>query len=137
MRKTKFRIRDTLENKWVQSHIGLMANGTLVWHHNNEEVLDALGIRYVIQFYINLEDKKGDEIYEGDIVKVTWNNLPEVYQIAWGGHWKYTGFGIHGPRKNKWSENAPDFVWEILGPLHVSGIKVIGNIYENEEMLDG
>ena len=70
--------------------------------------------------YTGLKDKKGKEIYEGDIVK--WSPTREggkVGQVIWNnlGLWHI-------------KENYVDF------PIGVySNIEIIGNIYENPELL--
>ena len=68
----------------------------------------------ILMQYTGLKDKNGKEIYEGDIVK--WSNSVNsgVYEIKWF----RTGFSSNG---------LPLFNDDV--------VEVIGNIYENPELL--
>ncbi len=90
-----------------------------------------------------LRDKNGKEIYEGDIVK---NGKGIIYEVKW------YNFGFHldtAKVDGKWTsytlENYEHIHWS--GPSISSGmkepehykdwhIKIIGNIYENPELIN-
>ncbi|MCK5607497.1 hypothetical protein KAR91_36780 [Candidatus Pacearchaeota archaeon] len=76
--------------------------------------------------YTGLKDKNGKEIYEGDIVKVR-----ALYDTAIG-HVVYidTSFKFKLPDVDKFSDPHRD-----IGTGWY-GIEVIGNIYENPELLE-
>lgn len=80
---------------------------------------------YVMQ-YTGLKDKNGKEIYEGDILSD--NTLPRV--VAWGSR-SNTTYG-HG---DSTTELNIGFKFSSWGS-RVGSIEVIGNIYENPELIE-
>jgi uncharacterized phage protein (TIGR01671 family) len=73
--------------------------------------------------YTGLKDKNGREIYEGDIILGdSYGEYPLI--IKWDN--EYTGFYCHDPKGNEDDH---------LNMIEAANGKIIGNIYENPELI--
>jgi len=72
----------------------------------------------ILMQYTGLKDKNGKEIYEGDIVHYT---SGEYYM----GAWEFSGTVV-----------IQNFIADTYDLWHAENLTVIGNIYENPELLE-
>lgn len=139
MRTIKFRVWDKEDRVMIVScsfyemGISVALDGTPIW---NEEPVEE---RLIVLQYTGLKDKNGKEIYEGDILvkyyKRGGKETSEVFRkdyVRWGVYdigcngFEYT-MDIVGPYVK--DENLYcDMIW--------GEVKVLGNIYENKELLN-
>ena len=102
----------------------LQADGLLAYFTNHPEYME----NYDVQFCTGLKDKNGKLIYEGDIVQIP-TNWDEYGMMA--GEKREIYFNEGGFRlKPKWDKNSRGNWLE-----DTKDLKIIGNIYENSELL--
>ena len=91
-----------------------------------EEDCDGYGFSPLMQ-YTGLKDKNGKEIYEGDIVKYNYNN--QVYQDVYA----EVEYSIAGFRLN--ADYISRHLSRHIRIADTDYYEVVGNIYENPELL--
>lgn len=118
MKEIKFRCWCVNKNEWEKDIILITLNGGIIQLKNDIHIPCSLKT-HILQQYTGLKDKNGVEIYEGDICKV--DNI-ENFEVIWRG----IGF---------WFKRTDEQCF-VFTPLN-AWIEVIGNIYENPELLQG
>jgi uncharacterized phage protein (TIGR01671 family) len=115
MRQIKFRAWNKIEKTIGEPFSLQVAIGSRVYNG-----VDTDGAEYM-QF-TGLTDKNGREIYEGDILDVPWSEKP-VGPVTFNDGW----FCI----EVKETEDNPDY----SAPIDGEESEIIGNIYENPELI--
>jgi len=130
-REIKFRGKSKRTGQWIYGDLLTSPNGLLKYivqkSKFNRAFLKNLAPEEVEYGsdgeYTGRKDCKGKEIYEGDIVHLSSGSIG---QISYNTH--NTGFTLTPNKTNQRSE-------VVLDNLH-TGMEVIGNIYENLELLE-
>lgn len=128
MRKLKFRVWDKLAERFIlpdkgfQGHYILDLNGCFYDLGNGSG-----GDEYVIQQYTGLQDKHGKDIYEGDIVSgICLNDGPQICVVG------FDTFGIFYTKIKFY----PCEEWDNVAMLAQEHNEIVGNIFENSELLN-
>lgn len=121
MRQIKFRAKSIRTNEWVYGNLRIFGERAYISavdsHAHSEVFLSTVGQ------YTGLTDRNGKEIYEGDIVEACSQGEHRKCEVAWSE--KTVSFFLKhsvGP-------------WSLSGAWGKESCEVIGNIYDNPELL--
>jgi len=140
MRPIKFRAWDTVMQNWVvfvEEQIEIQKSNRSGYFKLKQ--FDPP--RFILMQFTGLCDKNGKEIYEGDIVRNHWTNVAGIFI---GDLW-IVKFGDYDDSEIEYGSPAIGFYGENQGGEQQGignipcdngiSIEVIGNIYENPELL--
>lgn len=120
MRETKYKVWCHDKNEWEKDRVALLPSGVLL-HETSGGWMPLKEKTHTVVFYVGLHDLEGKEMYERDVVRYAdGDGECGVVGFAWG------GLGV-------WLDGE----YVIFGVDIVGGdVEVIGNIYENPELLE-
>ena len=121
MRTIKFRAQDIASNKWLFGDIRHHKNDVCIFEQGGNKG-EQVKPETVGQF-TGLRDRKGTEIYEGDILLYNGNRRTV--------EWKYGTFGL------SMHENGFPFQAFYELPVPIVDSTVIGNVFDNPELMKG
>jgi uncharacterized phage protein (TIGR01671 family) len=130
MREIKFNAIDEENNDYIIYNDWINNDGYESAETHNEYLSAFLEFYfgYKLLQYTGLKDKNYVEIYEGDIVSLV-DCEPSLYKIVWWENNLKYGVEYIGNDNTNWQE-------ESLEEFDSELIEVIGNIYENPELLE-
>ena len=132
MKTNKFRVWDKLAERFIRPDEGFQGHYTLDLNGCFYDLGNGSGgDEYVVQQYIGANDKNKNPIHEGDIVARSFHSGgKEIFQVIWDDF--YCGFAF--ALKDGRGLNHTGFKL-LNGPHGNENYEVIGNIFENPELL--
>ena len=140
-REIKFRIWEIATKEFIQDNedFCLLGNGWLYFINKYGQLrVPRISItdceNYIIQFFTGLKDKNSKEIYEGDIIRYKQFNAFEKNLKVKIGYAAPTGRRYYGLFFTD-SDEIQSFDINPYEPIQQFTIEIIGNIFQNPELL--
>ena len=104
------------------------------WGHEQYQQASNKAAKYPIMQYIDIKDKNGKEIYEGDVLEYLESEAPDYRE-----EWDYEKQG-HVPQRAimRFDETYFGYRLNVQSRFKITleMVKVIGNIFENPELVN-
>lgn len=120
MREILFRGKRVDNGEWAEGLLG--SKRTIIAESPLGNIDEVVVIPESVGQYAGLIDNNGKRIFEGDIVRGNnfWHEKQKIYQVAFDDG----GFYLVNDSGTMWHHE------------HIEDIEVIGNIYDNPELMD-
>ena len=112
------------KNEWEKDSWVILPNGNLMWVEYGNLVGGVYMKNYILVKSTGVKDIEGKEIYEGDIIRY-WDNFDERYKLA-----------IIKFDKGSFIMANDRINWDIGVTNKDDKVKIVGNIYENKNLID-
>ena len=110
-------------NEWEKDDWVILPNGNLMWVEYGNLVGGVYMKNHILVRSTEFKDIEGKEIYEGDIIRY-WDNFDERYKLA-----------IIKFDKGNFIMTNDRINWDIGLINKDDKIKIVGNIYENKDLI--
>lgn len=133
-REINFRVWDKENKAFMPSEGYAICDGDVMGLRYGNEMEDVLTDQIELMQNTGLKDVNGKDIYENDILKVTSDDGAfYVATVKWFGDDGYPAFDLEGiPAAWCYDSNALATIFK----SSIETCEVIGNIYENPELLE-
>ena len=119
----KYRLWCKDKNEWEKDSWVILPNGNLMWVEYGNLVGGVYMKNHVLVKSTGFKDIEGKEIYEGDIIRY-WDNFDERYKLA-----------IIKFDKGSFIMINDRINWNIGVTNKDDKIRIVGNIYENKDLI--
>ena len=120
----KYKLWCKNKNEWEKDSWVILPDGDLMWVEYGNLVGGVYMKNHVLVRSTEFKDIDGKEIYEGDIIRY-WDNFDERYKLA------IIKFG-----KGSFIMTNDRINWNIGVTNKDDKVKIVGNIYENKNLID-
>ena len=118
----------TEEGKTMYYDVYPFKDGTLLLNYDGFAFDEVPASDFILMQSTGLLDKNGKEIFEGDIVKYESGCYTYTEEVAYNKI--FAGFGVRDA-----NANVILTFWVLAENIDLSSLEVVGNIYQNSELL--
>lgn len=126
-REILFRGFDNVENEWVYGDLIHLSNGYAIRKLEDDIMTFTRVDRNSIGQYTGVKDSNGNKMFEGDIIKVKYFNVPDWKDEYENGVIEYS--------KDIFIILTKNFEHNLIGTRENETRSIIGNVFENPELI--